>query len=248
MWLVEAWNYLWDAGRTHPFEFFTLLFALAAVCISIISAWAAHVQAREARNARELNERSITEQAEALRRQSEVAEKLVGAAQRSATAAEESARLAAQGQRAWVLVDIVESQDYPLYHGRAQELEAPQEFEVSAVTTLKNSGQSLAKDLRISHLLRVGLFNASNPPEVLVFDDQAPSGSLGGGTVAQVKDTIHLPAELWTAIQMRQQTLSLLGRATYHDVFGGAHETKWLMEYNAVDRRFGWAPYFNSAT
>jgi hypothetical protein len=86
---------------------------------------------------RKLNEKALLDQAEAFRRQAALAENAADAAHRSAVAAEESARLTAQGQRAWVTIDAVQAAHAPVYLDRGQEITGhPEQIEFSAHTTI----------------------------------------------------------------------------------------------------------------
>jgi hypothetical protein len=111
--MIAALNYLFDAVRTHPFNFVTLLIAAGAAIYSGISARAtrrqaraAEVQAHEYALSREISERALKLQAEALKAQAEETRKALEVAQRNADAAELSASatktLAEVGQRAWI--------------------------------------------------------------------------------------------------------------------------------------------------
>jgi hypothetical protein len=103
---LGAWNYFWEAIRTHPSNFVTLLFALSALLVSVSAlrhskrhAAAAERHAEEARRIREANQQAINLQAKALEAQAastklslEIAERNAATSDKSAAAAEESAR------------------------------------------------------------------------------------------------------------------------------------------------------------
>lgn len=77
-WIASAWDYLWEAVRTHPFNFFTLALAGAALIYAHRSAQAARRQAEEAKKMRRVSEEAL------------------GVAETSANAASESARSASR--------------------------------------------------------------------------------------------------------------------------------------------------------
>jgi hypothetical protein len=254
--LANSWNYVWYALRTHPFNFFTLLFAFGAFVVSVTAlvyssrqASAAETQAKEAMLARKTNEKAISDQAEALKRQAELAERSAEAAHRSATAAEESARLAAQGQRAWVVIDVVQAKEWAVLPSREAELtNRPAGMRVSVLTTIKNSGQTIANELRITQELRIASFGPDDSPRYEPFGIASSVGSLGAGAPAQLRNMVEVSLEAWNEIMEGRQTLCLLGMAEYRDAFGNARETRWFMEYQRSTLQFAYGSRFNSTT
>jgi len=50
-WLMKSWNYTWEAIRTHPFNFSTLLISLLAAAFAGWSSCEAHKAREEAKDA-----------------------------------------------------------------------------------------------------------------------------------------------------------------------------------------------------
>src|SRR5260370_26735616 len=105
-----AWDYLWEAVRTHPFNFFTLLFALTAGIISFIAtrhrkalADAAKTAACEAEKIREGNERAMGLQAQALETQALALQSQQADTAKALEVAGRSADAATKGAEAAVL-------------------------------------------------------------------------------------------------------------------------------------------------
>jgi multidrug efflux pump subunit AcrA (membrane-fusion protein) len=230
--------------------------SLFALTCSALSVWysrkqakAAETQASEATLMRELNEKALLDQAEALRRQAALAENAADAAHRSAVAAEESARLIAQGQRAWVTIDAVQAAHAPVYLDRGQEITGhPEQIEFSAHTTIKNSGQTTANELRWTQELGIGALGPDDHPQYPAWDHANVVGSLGADAPTQLRNTIRVSPEQWEDVVRGRQTLYLWGRAEYRDVFRVVRETTWYLEYQRQTNEFSFADRFNSTT
>jgi len=153
--MLASWDYLWTAVRTHPFNFFYLLiigvFSALAFIVSLRSlkmnrrqAEASRTQAGEATLSRQLNEKTLTIQAEALRAQGDDTSKALAIAERSAKAAEESVRTALTAletaERPWVIVSQV------MVVQRDESNRAP----MLVKTVFKNSGRMPALYLEVA--------------------------------------------------------------------------------------------------
>lgn len=179
-----VFRWLTDAVRTHPFNFFTLVIALAAASFTGWGAFEAHKQAEEARLARieaaaasEAQKIDVERSRIAAEKSREAAEKLADAtqkssesAERTAKAAERSTTLSAENLRA-TLASLI-AQQRPALEIVAAE---PNKEGTIIKLALRNSGHSTARDIRTEENVEIG----SADPDYKKKADAPPTGGEG---------------------------------------------------------------------
>jgi len=222
--MPAAWNYVLEAVSEHPFNFFTLLFALAALAVSAIAliysrlqAAAAQTQAAEASLTRRLNEEAMSVQAQALKTQAEDTGKALTVAERSAEAAERLAEanetLSVASQRAWIVpVQLERFQIYPT---------ADNQVRISGVIKVENAGRTPAINVRLRKC------SALSGDEPLGFVDGKDSswGSVAPQDKKYIDHALKFTQEQYEELKAGTLSAWFFGNIRYFDVFGGYRTT-----------------------
>jgi hypothetical protein len=165
----EAWNYAIEAIRTHPFNTFTLVFAVVAILISILAWRASHRQAKAgerqataAETQLDVQAKALQSQAEAIKAQAEDTASALELSERSADAAEKSASYAAQSievgresmyrsLRAYVTIDNVEPAEWMNFLKTSPDILGSDKMPEHALVTVVNTGQTPARHVEIQY-------------------------------------------------------------------------------------------------
>lgn len=141
--------------------------------------------------------------------------------QRAAAAAERSAEIAARGERAWVVVQGVQS---------APDLRA-EHVTLRAVVTLVNNGKTPARDLRTWQKIELRV----EPPSEADYPAQLAEGSkgvLGVGEPCQIPAMFQPTRNEFAEIVAQSSALFLYGVAEYRDlIFNKCNRTSWCLRY-----------------
>jgi hypothetical protein len=249
--IQASWNYLWDSGRTHPFEFFSLLFAVMALIISIRAlrhnrrqADAAVVQAREATASRQISENALATQAEALKTQAEDTARALKLAAKSAEGTEQTAQAlksqvdistraldiaarsaSAAEESATATKNLVQSGLRAWVHVKSHRVPGTSEaLPTGLITLIENKGRTPAQDLTVhqDYLVSRDVF-----PEKPVYRDSlyASRGPLAPDGFFEVNTDIPvIQFDRNQKQEMNDGTLCLyvFGYVRYKDVFHGA--------------------------
>jgi hypothetical protein len=232
-WLASAWNYTWEAVRTHPFNFLTLLFALAAIIISVLAWNAACRQTKAAERQAKANEDAVKLQAEALKAQAVntqraliVAERSAVAAEGSAVAAERAVRMTQLGLRASLVVTEVAIVDWSV-----------DAFPIRVQTFIRNGGATLAKQVETWQMWSI-LDEFPESPEYPQPRKPESRGVVGNGADVTIPVVFELDASTKDQVRAGKRQIFLYGYVKYQDVFDEPHETKWCWRYDLNVQRF----------
>ena len=147
--------------------------------------------------------------------------------QRAAEAAERSADIAARGERAWVVVQTVESM--PDLH---------EHIVLRAVVTLVNNGKTPALELRTWQKIEL----RTSPPSNVEYPEALTEGSrgvLGPGEFSQILAIFEPTHQQFGQITAHDSTLFVYGVAEYVDlIFKKRNRTAWCLHYVPESKQY----------
>jgi hypothetical protein len=170
-------------------------------------------------------------------RQKRDGQRAAEAAERSAHAAEQSADIAARGERAWLVVQRVESS--PDLH---------EHIVLRAVVTLVNNGKTPARELRTWQKIELRTAPPSNAdyPEKLA---EGSKGVLGAGEPCQIPAIFEPTHHEFTEIVAHRSTAFLYGVAEYQDlIFNRCNRTCWCLHYVPESKEYTYSDCDNSVS
>ena len=236
--ISNAWNYVLEAIRSHPFNFFTLLIAAAALYVSIRARSEATRQAEAAERQASSSEEALRVQTEALKTEAENTERALQLAGRGAEIAEESLKtsrtLGENSIRAWVVVADIRTSDFKIAG------------KFGVTTELINVGETPAISLKA--LSRLVL--TPELPETIEIPATAGQSEVTIGSKQVFTPFNHVDLEPLDKQNMMQgrMKLVLMGIATYEDIFGNERKTTWCAYFEPSQGRFVGAPKLNTIT
>jgi hypothetical protein len=239
--LIDAWDYLWNAIYTHPFNAFTLLFAASAVSLSFYALSASRRQARASERQATANEETVRLQAQALQSQADNVRRSLDLAERSATASERSAEstrfLVEVGQRPWVSHVGVRATVQGASKGG---------WHITANSQFENSGKTPAFELQTSQWLEV--FVSAVPYDLQILNTSTSSATLGPGSPGNILSSIIIDGADMAAVQGGLEIVCLYGIAAYRDVLEKQHRTTWCLTFDVSTSNFAYADKHNTMT
>jgi hypothetical protein len=241
-------QYIREAIAAHPFNFCTLVFATAALIVSLralsvsrtLAAATLH-QADEAKRSRELSERALAAQSEALKAHSEQAAEMIRHSERSAAAAEKSAAAAqaialsnVEVQRATMVVRSID--------GIAHD---PRRVPRAARTTLMNTGKATACYMHVHQRMEICTAFPIAPPIPETWSTLQPA-NIGAGIEYDVYTegpTLPTMAEVWEGLMF----MCVYGVAKYED-FRGHRTLSWCYAWDVRQQLWYTAGPLNKVT
>jgi hypothetical protein len=255
-WLVAAWNHLWEGVRTHPFNFFTLLFAVVAIVISVLAWRAARRQAVAGERQAGAAEETVRLQADALRSQAsgtasalEIARESNDAAKAGAEAlqaqahdthaaleiAKQSADAAERVAEANEALAIVGQRGWLIVFDTDPIVEDHSSIHNKVIVRchilFKNVGKTAIHDIRVRHCEKV---SATEPTDYAGLHTVRRTTVAPDGEVSLIQLYEGTPAE-YAKIKAGALMLHFYGNTIYRDIFNHLRTTRWRLAFDGND-------------
>jgi hypothetical protein len=242
----DAWNYAIEAIRTHPFNAFTLLFAVVAIIISVL-AWrasyrqkkASERQATAAETQLDFQAKALQSQAEALRTQSADTAKALEIAEESANAlkaqaGDTHAALEIARQNAEATERLAEVTAALAISGQRGWLvvfknsraadhhwEVHNKAVVRCFLLFKNIGKTAITDVHMRYCTKVSAAEPTDyyPQETKSYATVPPNGDI------PLNYSFDCNAATWEKLNAGTEKVYFYGNAIYFDVFGQPRTT-----------------------
>lgn len=252
-WLGAAWNYLWEVGRSHPFNFFTLLFAVIAIVISVLAWRAARRQAVAGERQARAAEETVRLQAEALRSQAsdtaralEIARESSDSAKASAEAlqaqahdthealeiAKQSAAAAERLAEANEALAIVGQRGWLMVFDPSSSVEDHASIHNKVIVRchvlFKNIGKTAINDIYVRHCESV---SATEPTDYTGLHTVRRTTVAPNGDISLNQLYECTPTE-FSKIKAGALTLYFYGNTTYRDIFNQLRTTRWRLAFD----------------